>query len=70
VEIKELIVGLSIGDKVIANKDCGYKIKKGMIGSIIGQEDPFFGASTWKISWNSGAHVESVYKDSDGISKI
>ena len=63
-------MGLSIGDRVIANKDLGYKIKKGWIGSIIEQEDPFFGAATWKISWNSGAHVESVKKDSDGISKI
>jgi hypothetical protein len=63
-------MGLSIGDRVIANKDLGYKIKKGWIGSIIEQEDPFFGAATWKISWNSGAHVESVNKNSDGISKI
>ena len=63
-------MGLGIGDKVIANKDLGYKIKKGWIGSIIEQEDPFFGAATWKISWNSGAHVESVNKNSDGISKI
>ena len=63
-------MGLSIGDKVIANKDLGYKIKKGWIGSIIEQEDPFFGAATWKISWNSGAHGESVNKNSDGISKI
>jgi len=62
-------MGLSIGDKVIANKDLGYKIKKGWIGSIIEQEDPFFGAATWKISWNSGAHVEAVDKDSDGIAK-
>lgn len=66
-------MALSIGDKVIANKDYpgnNSKTKKGMIGSIIGHEEPFFGASTWKISWNSGSHEDTVNKDSDGISKI
>ena len=63
-------MGLSIGDKVIANKDFSYKVKKGWIGSIIEQEDPFFGAARWKISWNSGEYVDWVKKDSDGISKI
>jgi hypothetical protein len=69
-EIKELIVGLGIGDKVIANKDLSSKVKKGAIGSIIGEEGSWFGAGTWRISWNSGAHVESVSRDWDGISKI
>jgi len=63
-------VGLSIGDKVIANKDLDYKVKKGWIGSIIEQNDPFFGAAQWKISWNSGGYVAWVNKNSDGISKI
>jgi len=64
-------VGLSIGDKVIANKDFSYKVKKGWIGSIIEQESStFFGAAQWKISWNSGGYVAWVNKNSDGISKI
>ena len=63
-------MGLSVGDKVIANKDLSSKVKKGTIGSIIGEEGSWFGAGTWKISWNSGAHVESVSRDSKEISKI
>ena len=66
-------MALSIGDKVIANKDNpgrSSKTKKGMIGSIIGQEETFFGGNIWKISWNSGSHEDEVLKNSDGISKI
>jgi hypothetical protein len=67
-------MALSIGDKVIANKDnpgSSSKTKKGMIGSIIGQDDHLFtGRNVWKISWNSGSHEDEVLRDSDGISKI
>jgi hypothetical protein len=63
-------VGLSIGDKVIANNDFSYKVKKGWIGLIIEEKEPFFSAPMWKISWNSGQFVEWYTKSVDGISKI
>jgi hypothetical protein len=63
-------VGLSIGDKIIANENCpgnNSSVKKGMTGAITKVE----GGSIWlTISWDEGKYQDRVRSDSTKITKI